>query len=324
MPRQQALITGIAFVLPIVVAAADLSLLTTLLVVVGLLAWSWLATLAGLGKKPGDAAFVLDTITASHFAEKVRWCLDRLGVPYRERRWAGTLNAFYRGRTVPVLEFRTGRMTSRIGNSAEILRYLWGAFANERPDAAAFLEPTPERTALEKRLDRYGRMLQVWVYSHLLDDREQTLRAWGVHDTRVPAWQRRLLSWLYPVQARLIRRVFRIGPGSYERAKGDIEEVLGDIERQLGDHDSLNSILGDGVPNYTDYAFAALSSVWALPRNLARDDGPLLDIDALPEAMRNDIEGFRERFPAASAFVDRLYRDYRDCDPGDDDGQGET
>ncbi len=312
MPRQQALITGIAFLLPIVVAAADLSLLTTLLIVLALLVWAWLATLVGLGRKPGEEAFVLDTITASHFAEKVRWCLDKLGVPYEERRWAGTLNAFYRGRTVPILRFRTGRVTSHIGNSSEILRYLWGTFARERPDAALFLEPTPERTALEKRLDRYGRMLQVWVYSHLLDEPELTLRAWGVHDKRVPAWQRRLLRWLYPVQARLIRRAFRIGPASYERAKSGIEEVLSEVDRRLGEQESLNSILGDGVPNYTDYAFAALSSVWALPPNMGGSNEPLLDIEALPEAMRRDIEEFRHRFPAASAYVDQLYREHRD------------
>ena len=312
MPRQQVLITGIAFILPIVVAAADLSLLTTLLLVVALLVWFWLTTLAGLGRKPAAPAIVLETITISHFAEKVRWCLDRLGVPYEERRWAGTLNAFYGGRTVPVLEFRTGRVVSRIGNSPEILRYLWGSFAGERPEAAAFLEPLPERTALEKRLDRYGRMLQVWAYCHLLDDRELTLRAWGIYDARVPAWQRRLLRRLYPLQALLIRRAFRAGPASLERARNDIGELLGDIEQRLGAHESLNSILGDGVPNYTDYAFAALSSVWALPPNMGGSDEPLLDIDALPEAMRRDIEGFRSRFPAASAFVDRLYREHRD------------
>lgn len=312
MPRQQVLITGIAFVLPVVVAAADLSLFTTLLLVLALLGWFWLTTLAGLGRKPGDAAFVLDTITISHFAEKARWCLDRLGVPYEERRWAGTLNAFYRGRTVPVLEFRTGRVASRIGNSTEILRYLWGSFANARPDAAAFLEPTSERVTLEKRLDRYGRMLQVWAYCHLLDDREQTLRAWGVHDSRVPAWQRHLLRPLYPIQARLIRRAFRVGPASYERARSDIEDLLGDVERRLGEHGSLNSILGEAVPNYTDFAFAALSSVWALPPNMGGSDGPLLDVDALPEAMRRDIEDFQNRFPAASAFVDHLYREHRE------------
>lgn len=313
MPRHQVLIIGIAFALPIVVAAANLSLLTTLLLVLGLLGWFWLTTLKGLGKKPGDAAFVLDTITISHFAEKVRWCLDRLGVTYEERRWAGTLNAFYRGRTVPVLEFRTGRVASRIGNSTEILRYLWGSFANERPDAAAFLEPTAERTALEKRLDRYGRMLQVWAYCHLLDDPEQTLKAWGVHDSRVPAWQRQLLRRLYPIQARLIGRAFRVGPASYERARSDIEELLGDVERRLGENGSLNSILGEEVPNYTDFAFAALSSVWALPPNMGGGNEPLLDIDALPEAMRRDIEDFRNRFPAASAFVDQLYREHRNC-----------
>ncbi len=165
-------------------------------------------------------------------------------------------------------------------------------------------------------------MLQVWAYYHLLDDRELTLRAWGVHDARVATWQRHLVKWLFPVQARLIRRAFRVGPESYERARTEIERLLSDIDSRLAGRESVNSILGDEVPNYTDYTFAALSSVWALPPNMAHAKAPLLDVAELPAAMRKDIEAFRDRHPAASAFVDRLYRN--DRDPPGERGQGDT
>ena len=112
---------------------------------------------------------VLATISASHFVEKVRWCMDRLGVDYVEQTSGGTLGAFFRGRTVPQLKARTGSVQSSIGNSAEILRYLWGRYAVDDPAAAAFLEPTTERIELEKRLDRHGVNLQVWIYYHLLN-----------------------------------------------------------------------------------------------------------------------------------------------------------
>ena len=151
----------------------------------------------------------LETIAASHFVEKVRWCMDRLGVEYEETQWVGVLGVFTIGRSVPRLKIRTGLVRSSIGNSPEILRYLWGAYAAELGDKARFLEPTPERLELEQKLDRYGRNLQVWVYYHILDDRELTLHAWGCNSPAIPAWQRYLVMVLYPVLRFLLRKAFQ-------------------------------------------------------------------------------------------------------------------
>ena len=74
-------------------------------------------------------ALVLDSISVSHFVEKVRWNLDRAGIDYVENASGGTLGAFFAGRTVPRLRIRTGAVRSQIGNSPEILRYLWGAIS---------------------------------------------------------------------------------------------------------------------------------------------------------------------------------------------------
>jgi len=97
-----------------------------------------------------------------------------------------TLGVFFTGRTVPALRVRTGLVESVIGQSPEILRYLWGAYAAPLGKAADFLRPTKERLELEGKLDRYGANLQVWVYYHLLGDRELTLHAWGGNDPRFP------------------------------------------------------------------------------------------------------------------------------------------
>jgi len=68
---------------------------------------------------------------------------------------------------VPVLHFRTGVVRSSIGNSPEILRYLWGRYGAELGDKTAFLEPDSERLEFEKKIDRIGADLQVWVYFHI-------------------------------------------------------------------------------------------------------------------------------------------------------------
>jgi len=75
----------------------------------------------------------LHTITFSHYAEKARWCLDRLGVPYEEVPNAGILGVLLTGRTVPWLEVPPGM--TRVGDSARILRYLWGEYAGRLPGA---------------------------------------------------------------------------------------------------------------------------------------------------------------------------------------------
>lgn len=53
--------------------------------------------------------------------------MDRLGVEYSERQMVGVLGVFFTGRSVPQLKIRTGLVRSTIGNSPEILRYLWAA-----------------------------------------------------------------------------------------------------------------------------------------------------------------------------------------------------
>ena len=179
---------------PIFVAWFGLSVPAAIGLVVMLLMLRWLIIFSGFAMPEKAPDLVLETITVSHFVEKVRWCMDRLGLAYTEKPVAGTLGAFYRGRTVPLLRMRTGHVRSSIGNSGEILRYLWGRYGYADPEGAAFLEPSNERAELERRIDKLGLSLQIWVYYRILDHRELTLRAWGVHNPDIPLWQRQLLS----------------------------------------------------------------------------------------------------------------------------------
>lgn len=100
-----------------------------------------------------DAPLRLHSISFSHYTEKVRWCLDRLGVEYEEVPNVGILGVFVTGRTVPSLEVPPG--LTRIGDSPRILRYLWGEYAGRLSfERAGFLEPTQATLDLEQRFDR--------------------------------------------------------------------------------------------------------------------------------------------------------------------------
>ena len=295
------------FIAPIVVAWYESSVAAAAGLVVLLLLLRWLITLSGFVAPEKTPELVLATISASHFVEKVRWCMDRLDIDYVERAAAGTLGAFYRGRTVPQLKVRTGGVRSVVGNSPDILRYLYGRYLAQDPDRAAFLEPTPERLEFEKKLDAYGRSLQVWVYYHLLPDRELTLHAWGANNPEIPAWQRLLLRLLFPVQAALIRFSFRINDVNYARAVTRIENLLGTITADLGD--GRASLLGGDEHNYTDFAFAAFTGLWLMPQGYGggKADAVRIERDQAPASMRAELERWVDDYPAAVNYVEALY-----------------
>jgi uncharacterized protein Usg len=312
MIRKRLLIhAAFLFLLPLIVAWFGLSFPTTLGLVILALLWRWLISLTAFSHPEETPDLILDTITMSHFVEKTRWNMDVAGFDYTENPAGGTLGAFFAARTVPRLRLRTGLVQSSIGNSAEILRYLWGAYGVSLGDRAAHLEPTQERLEFERRLDRYGVSLQVWVYYHILDYPELTLRSWGMDNPAVPGWQRKLLAPLFPVLRFLIRRAFRVSEKNFKKACHNIEAMLEEVDTALSD--GRGSILGDGARNFTDYAFAAFSGLWLQPEGyggaIAATDN--LSRDRMPDAMRKNVENWEQDYPRVVAFVEKLYAEER-------------
>ena len=297
--------------LPVLVAYYGLSTAAAVGLVIVALLWRWAIVLSGLMFPANVPELELETIPPSHFAEKARWCLDRLGVEYTEKPAAGINGVMFRGRSVPQLRFRTGIVRSSIGNSPEILRYLWGRYAAERGDAAEFLRPTAERLDMEARLDRYGAHLQVWVYYHILEHPDVVMRAWGRNDATVPDWQRLLLPIVFPVNRLFLRRVFRINDAHYHKVVEKIESLLADVEANLDD--GRRSILDSEDTDFVDITFAALSAIWLQPEGFAagKAEASRIRPEEYPLAMAADIERWSDQYPLAKAFVERLYREER-------------
>ena len=300
--------------LPVVVAYYGISTAGAIALVIVALLWRWAIALSGIMFPAKAAELELETIPPSHFAEKARWCLDKLGVEYAEKPTAGINGVMFRGRTVPQLRFRTGIVRSSIGNSSEILRYLWGRYSAERDDAAEFLRPTAERLEMEKRLDRYGAHLQVWVYYHVLDHPDVAQHAWGRNDPTLPDWQRLLLPIIYPLNRAFIRKVFRIDDAHYAKVVEKIEAVLDEVESKLDD--GRRSILESDDTDFVDITFASLSALWLQPENFAAGKAKFARIDrnTYPPAMAADVDRWCDRFPLVKAFVERLYREERESD----------
>ena len=299
------------FLLPVIVAWWGLSVAGAIALVLFALLWRWAISLSAIAAPARVPELELETISASHFVEKVRWSMDRLGVDYVEKPAGGALGAFFLGRTVPRLKFRSGAVRSSIGNSPEILRYLWGRYAAERPEQAAFLEPTAERVEFESRIDRCGADLQVWVYFHILADRELTLHAWGANSPLIPAWQRLALKLLYPLLRLLIRKAFRITPRHHAKAVEHLRALLAEVEASL--EDGRQSLLGGDEINYTDIAFAAIMGLWAMPQGYGagRADAVKIEIGRCPSTMQGEVAAWKRDYPRVTRFIDRLYQEQR-------------
>jgi glutathione S-transferase len=309
LDKRIALHAAFVLLLPLVVAIFGLSFWTALLLVLLAVLWRWAIVLVGFMRPAAGPELLLETISASHFVEKVRWCMDRLGLEYEEAQWCGTIGAFYLGRTVPRLHFRSGIVRSQIGNSPEILRYLWGAYGATHGAAAAFLEPTDDRLDFERRIDRCGVSLQVWIYFHLLDDPALCKHAWGIDSEATPAWQRKLLGLLYPLQAFMIRKAFRVNEAHYQKSCERIEALLAETEERLGD--GRRSILGGDTINYTDIAFAAIQGAWLQPEGYGGGVGIRIERVRTPVAMQRDIERWVEDHPRVTRFIEELYAEER-------------
>ena len=292
---------------PLLVAIAGMGPIAAIGLVAAVLLWQWAVVMLALVHPPAGPDLRLETIPASHFVEKVRWCLDRLGVAYREVPDMGALGVFVTGRTVPRLLVRSGAVTSVIGNSPEILRYLWGRYGLSADGRGDFLRPSEAAVALEAQLDRYGVDLQRWLYYHMLPHRRLTLLAWGGGDPRVPAWQRAAATILYPVLRRLMRRAFRLNEAAHARVVARIEALLSDMDSRLSD--GRESILGDGPLNFADITLASLTGLWLQPPayGAGRADRTRIAVALMPAPMAADIHRWRTAYPRLVEFVERLY-----------------
>ena len=146
----------------------------------------------------------------------------------------------------------------------------------------------------------------------LLDEPELCKHAWGIDSDALPAWQRALIGVLYPLQAFMMRRAFRITEANYRKSRDRIDAMLADTEASLAD--GRASILGGDTLNYTDLAFAAIQGIWLQPPGYGGGAGISIERDRVPPAMRRDIERWIEDCPAVTRFIETLYANERNED----------
>jgi glutathione S-transferase len=247
-----------------------------------------------------DARLV--TIWNSHYCDKARWALDRLGVPYVEDAHAPIFH-------IPAVRRAGGRRTTPVlviegqvlPDSTDILRWL-----DAHADApGALLGTTPEQARevldLEERFDEdLGPHTRRFAYFLVLPRKDVAMAALR---GRVPWHEERLASALYPVARKVMERSMRIDRAGFERSIRRIDEELARVSDRLAD--GRRFLVGEGF-TAADLAFAALSAPAVLPPEYP---ARLPQLSELPAEGRAHVE--RWRATPAGRHALRLYRDER-------------
>jgi len=173
---------------------------------------------------------ILRTLAISHFAERIRWILDKADIPYSERRSYPLYGVFFSGRTIPVLEL-DGR--SELGDSLEIITYLRGRqeyqdsqdlFLNVTPDDRELLQIFETQLAPHVR-----RALYYYLFTYNPVEMSQM---WA---TKTSPLMQAISLKLLPVSKFLLFRALNIHPESVERSWAKIDEVLDLVDVGLND-----------------------------------------------------------------------------------------
>jgi glutathione S-transferase len=203
----------------------------------------------------------LVTIPISHYCEKARWALERVGMRYREERHVQGIHRFAArraggGATVPVLVTPDGV----IGESQDILAWIDARTPMEHrlfpPDPAARGQVDSLCRRLDEQLGPKGRRL---MYVHLLAQRDLVM---AFNNQGVPRWEDRALRYGWPLMRRFVGRELGITPGIEDEDEAAVFNEL----------DFVAETLADGRPylcgerfGAADLTFAALSAAIIVP-----------------------------------------------------------
>ena len=245
----------------------------------------------------GTAMTTLITIPFSHYCEKARWALDRVGVTYEEH---GHLPLFHyleswrrgRNRTVPVVI--DGKTV--IKDSTDII-----AWADaKRPGSLIPVAGAQELLAIEDDLDNhFGPHTRRWGYFHLLPNRATDRHI----SVGVPRWETALLGLTRPLAVRFLRRSLKIDAAGAERSREKIEATFDRVEQIMGD--GRRYFAGDRF-TVADLTFAALAAPIVLPPN---HPVQTFGLELFSDDARAQVERWRER--PAGQFALRVYADDR-------------
>ncbi len=244
----------------------------------------------------------LITIPMSHYCEKARWGLERLGIDYYEERH---LQVFHYPRTywvsggpnVPVL-IDKGTV---VQDSTAILKYLDRYAVNGQ---RLYPHDSEHRAQVESLEDLFDDVVGVesrrWVYYHFRRKFIQAIRTAG---QGVPWSEKLLMPALYPVFVLLINKLLKPTSNNVEDGLNKVRDIVKTTDALLVKN---NTHLLDDSFSAADLSLACMLAPLVLPGNYGIR---LPEPDELPEAARPIVDEFRNT--ATGEYVLKLYETER-------------
>ena len=243
----------------------------------------------------------LTTIRFSHYNEKARWALDRLGLEYHERPLMPMMHFF----VTPFVAGRAGEADShssrfstpilcaadgtRIANSSGIMRHLSDRYLS----ASEGLFPSEEVAALDEHYNRYlGPHTRRVFYYHVLSDQALMFE---LADRNVSPIQARAFKLLFPLVRKRIVSGLDVAKERTEKAVGYIYKEFEEAGKRLGDGRPF--LFGDRF-TAADLSFACLGGAALLPTPsegyggyLPPPNGPCEDLNRIANDLRESEVG---------------------------------
>ncbi len=222
----------------------------------------------------------LVSIPMSHYCEKARWGLERLGIEYFEERHLQVFHYprtywFSRGPNVPVL-IDKGKV---VHDSTTILQYL-DRYADE--DQRLYPRDEALLAQVNELEDLFDEVLGVesrrWVYFHFKDRPFQALRTAG---QGTPAIERLLMPVIFPLFFVVIEKLVKPSATAVEEGLDKVRDIVKRTDGLLAAGQGY--LLGDRF-TAADLSLACMLAPLVLPRNYGiRLPGPEdMPIDARP------------------------------------------
>ena len=265
-----------------------------------------------LGQRGKDKRIILESLTVSHYVEKIRWCLDYLNIPYEEEEDSGILGLFLLGRTVPVLKV-PGNAVS-IGNSPDILRYLYGEHCCNK-QKADFLQPTTERLEMEKKFDKLGFNYRAFAYYAIFNSpnvMDFEKEVWGLFQPGVPEWQKYFLKLISPLFRKLVTLKLDISEENGMKRLKEARKTIEEIDELLSD--GRKFLMNTEEPTYLDFHFCSMVAIMLRPVEYG---GGILSKQTFDPDMKG-IQGLKDEKAylmktKSGKFIMSLYEKYRYC-----------